>query len=442
MKIKIAILIVIISIFSLTDNKVFAYTRYAGQITGVNYLPDQSLPFTSLVYATSSPLLVDPTQCQQFPSFPSFNIPIYNTSGNNLIDGSSYGIIGTTVPPSGVDLSVGTWYLYFFASHSPSINPTLCTGVNGFDIISSGQVQDATRFISLLPVASTTVATSSPTTIGATLFIRDEDFVSGMFLDLSFSNQTVTYAGGSALDAFSSAFGGNRGSPFRFPLVAGINTISTSTTFTTTGVTVGDYRVISPSFLSTISLGLINPDVLIASSTTFTVVQKTGLDIALESNGQNLVSALITGTTTLPVLQCDPNPVTFNLTLCLISVIVPPSPVLKADLEELKSNSPFGWLYRVVSLMASQATSTLPVLSYTFPVSRGPMSGMTIEFDTGEYMTRASNFVNNEAMSDVTGDQKSVWEILQPIVDLLIYLVLFFAMFHDLSGIKLHRNEK
>jgi len=330
-------------------------------------------------------------------------------------------------------------------------NPVVLTNVDaviktGAYIVSTDDVpplpptDTTTRFISVTPTASTTVATS--TTIGAEVYINANDFVDGMYLDMAFTNQTVANVGGSALDAFNAAFGGagNGGTPIQFPLVSGDNVISTSTIFNVIGVTDGVYRVVSPTWYSNLWLigSLFQGNTIIASSTRFVVVQPTGLDIALSQGGQSLVSALLTGTTTMPVINCDVRG--FNLENCLISLIVPPSSVLKADLDELRSKSPFGWLYRIVSLMGGSATTTLPVLSYTFQ-SDSPLSGQVYSFDTNQYMTQAAALVT-EAKSNISGNQKTVWDILEPVVDLFIYLVLLFAMLHDISGIRLTNHKR
>ena len=343
------------------------------------------------------------------------------------------------------DLASGD-YVVFIANPYTGNCLTDVRGESVYFTVSGGSiVQSSTHFISVTPTASTTVATS--TSIGADVYISPSDYQSGMYLDLAFNNQTVANAGGSALDAWNAAFGGNgnSGGAIQFPLSSGDNNLATTTVFPFIGVTTGTYRVITPSWASNIPFlgSLFSGNTLIASSTTFTVVQPTGLDIALARGGQSLVSALITGTTTEPVLDCNIGS-SFSLENCLISLVLPSNTVLGNDASQVKgifsTKAPFGWVVRIMTLMTSNGTTSLPVLSYTFQ-SDSPLAGQTYAFDVSSYMTQGAAVVN-AAQSDIAGHPETVWQIMEPIVDTFIYLVLLFGMIHDISGLPLVHHKK
>ncbi len=149
------------------------------------------------------------------------------------------------------------------------------------------------------------------------------------------------------------------------------------------------------------------------------------------------------GSTTAQLAQaCNPFS-GFDVGKCISGLIIPADTDLNFEVNTLHnlvlSRAPFGWISRILSFMTSGATTTLPVLSYTFQ-SDSPLAGKDITFDTGAYMQQASAIVAN-AKSDVTGDQKNVWQIMEPIVDLLLWLVVLFGIIHDVSGLHLINNR-
>lgn len=135
----------------------------------------------------------------------------------------------------------------------------------------------------------------------------------------------------------------------------------------------------------------------------------------------------------------------FDAITCLQNIVVPDAGYLGLQMGAIKTQMatvpPWGYVTRIIDLMATSSTTTLPMISYTFQ-SDSPFAGKNITFDVGSYMNTASAFVNNEAVSNIATDHKSVWQIFMPVVNLFLYIVLAFSIFHDFTGIKLGRNKK
>jgi len=207
----------------------------------------------------------------------------------------------------------------------------------------------------------------------------------------------------------------------------------------------GTYRVLRPTFWSQLPLlgTFFSPDALIATTTRFTVVEQTGLDIAVMNGAQSVVEYILTGTTTTPVLDCNPSG--FSLTACLVSLIVPPSNVLESDFTQIRdgflSRVPFGYVTRFMEIALGEASSTLPTLSYTFPddFPAEQMAGVDLTFNPwGEFYTDGS-LVKDELVSS-GDDPKNIWEIMQPLINIIVYLALAMLIIKDLTAI--HPNHR
>ena len=179
------------------------------------------------------------------------------------------------------------------------------------------------------------MSSTSPVTITAHLYVNDSDYHDDMYLNISFTNDTLSLQGGSALDAWNSAW--NTGSTggfasIKIPLVSGDNTVSTTTTnFISDGRVSASWSVQSPTFWSSLWLigDLFSGSTLIATSTTFIVGAKTFTDVAMDSMGEGLANAILFGTTTNIIgsnfdeKSCLPLSDYFNMGGCLKGLIIP-----------------------------------------------------------------------------------------------------------------------
>jgi len=132
----------------------------------------------------------------------------------------------------------------------------------------------------------------------------------------------------------------------------------------------------------------------------------------------------------------------FDAVTCLKNLIIPSEYTIGVQLGSLKTLAatvpPFGYLTRIISIIATSSTTGVPTLSYTFQ-NDSPLAGDTLTFNVSSYMTQAATLSNS--MTSNT-DHKNVWEIMGPIVNTFLYLILVFAILHDLTGIKLIHHKR
>lgn len=312
----------------------------------------------------------------------------------------------------------------------------------------------ATRIVSVLPVASSTVATS--TTTGGSVYINPADFVSGMNFTVQFTNQTkATSLSYSAADAYDRAVGTGVLS-YTFPILSsGFTSFSTSTTFAFSGLTFGNYQIVSPNFLSSIPFigGFFNPTTKAALSDSFTVNALTPLDQAI-SVGQTAVASYSlygTNATNTPVeLYCNPlssSPAaTFSIVSCAGILIIPSSDQMLNVWNQLYAQvlqrAPWGYLTRFVTILTGQGTTTLPVIAIETPLGRPGSPEYTdgmFHFDPGNMLAGGALLLNTVHTS--YGGDFSVQQVFQPLVDLSLALALFMAIIHDLFGMGNHKKR-
>ncbi len=145
---------------------------------------------------------------------------------------------------------------------------------------------------------------------------------------------------------------------------------------------------------------------------------------------------------TFDLSHCNPLG-SFDAGDCLKNLIVPSPAYTAIALGEIKGDMatipPWGYVTRIIDLIStSTATTSLPVLSYTFQ-SDSPFSGKTLTFDVSNYMAQAKT-LSDQATSNT--DHKNVWQILGPIVNTFFYLILVFAILQDLGIARLIHHKR
>jgi len=279
------------------------------------------------------------------------------------------------------------------------------------------------------PNASTTGYT---TYLNATGYINENDYEEGIILRIRLANNTLQNGiGGSVLDAWNGAFGG-----FSIPITsAGSFDLGTTTTFDIDGQINIEWSLQVPNTTWLIG-SFLSPQILVSSTTMFVVNQMTGLDIAMASTTDILVSALVTGTTTQSVIRC--NPANFDITVCLISLIVPPRSVLEQDLTNFKNDVlnrfPIGYITRFLTILGSTATSSLPVFSATIPNALPFGQGQTIELDLNHSLdwilyATTSAYITAEASSTET-----LYDITSYYWNIMVYMALGFYIIRRIIG--------
>lgn len=278
----------------------------------------------------------------------------------------------------------------------------------------------STRFILTTPLNEAVVSSTSPVTVGAHLYINSADFANDQYLSITFQNETVSALGGSALDAWNSAWG--TGSTGGFPeiklaVVSGDNDISTTTThFVRDGRVTATYALKSPTFWSSLWFvgSLFSGNTVMSTTTTFVVGEKTDYDMAIDQGGAGLANTILFGTTTqgfststieAMTSACLPYTGHFNLFGCVQGLIVPPQSVIQNLFGQAKdgflSYFPFGYVTRFYAIISGTGTTTLPSLSVTVPAGF-PASGDTINLTMWGHLMGAGSYLST-ATSTVTG---------------------------------------
>jgi hypothetical protein len=118
---------------------------------------------------------------------------------------------------------------------------------------------------------------------------------------------------------------------------------------------------------------------------------------------------------------------------CLGFLFVPDSNQMKNTLEQFRvgvlQRAPWGYVSRLVYILNSSATTSLPVISYTFP-DGGGLDGATWNIDAGEMIAGAGTLLNS--VEDRNGN--NIRDVLEPLVKLVISIALIFGIVTDLTG--------
>lgn len=289
-----------------------------------------------------------------------------------------------------------------------------------------------TRFVPpLVPSPGSTVASGTPTTVGAEIYVNPDDYASGAYLSMRFVNNTLQNGiGGSALDAWNAAFG-----EIRVPIsAAGSQSLSTTTLFSDPfGQINAQYRIIVPrsSFF-----GLITSDeILAATSSSFVVGTPTALDVAMASSSPGaLISALVTGTTTVNLLEkCKI--AGFDLVGCLLGIVVPDQATIQDDLSKLRAIPPWGYGFRFYDIVRSATTTPLPSLSIVDPIT-----GSTLNLTPWDGLMGSSSIISQATSSFVFGGTtygtgQTLRQVAEPYWNFAWYLLLAIAIVRDIVGV-------
>lgn len=339
--------------------------------------------------------------------------------------------------PENYDTGDGTYYIVGTSTISSDVYYMKVYRNSG--LWSTDLFPDTTRFISVIPDYASTTATT--TVVGATGYINDDDFVSGTYLEVKLENPTLSATGGSALDAWNSSFGVATTLPI---LSGGLFNASTTLTFDWIGRYNVQYKVKVPNSTPIIG-GLLPDQVLVATSSYFTVSTSTWFDERAEEGYQGVVDVLLTGTTTVPILDCNLFD-GFDLQKCLISLVIPNSAVLQSDLDLLKDNFltsfPVGYVTRFIDIVSSGSTTTLPSVVVPLFGNELNLTPWDKLFGDGSILATASSSLVNPVTGQLVGDGDSLRDVFETYWLILWYILLGFAIIHDIIGFGKHNMHK
>lgn len=293
-----------------------------------------------------------------------------------------------------------------------------------------------TRFISVVPQNATTTATT--TSVGSHLYVNENDYDSDIYLRVMLENQSSVYcfATGVALDFQkcnqSGSFGLSRWT-VDFPLVSGDNDVSTTSPQLMLGRWTAKYVVYDPRFF-----GVWN-DVLISTTTSFLVSTSTSIDLVLQD-----VRASLASTSQDYFSSCNPIS-NWDFMKCLSGattfLFIPQSNDIQETVDSLYNDFltrfPVGYITRFVSILRSTASTTPPAISYTFGSSSPQMlQGLTYSIQIYDHFGELTTITSDD------GENKNIWDIINPVIQVLVALGVLYVILDDLLGFGINRlNE-
>ncbi len=298
-----------------------------------------------------------------------------------------------------------------------------------------------TCFFNMIPANGSTVALAPTTTISFGIIVKPEDFSLGSKVHVRVWSSYIQQLA-CVYCAISDNHGGLDVLNFDVPLLTdGVTNYSTTTTLTSLGRYKYDLVYSKERFLffgKTFGTKTIKE-----SHTTFIYSERNSLDIAHDFQ-QERIKALTSGvgTTTISFTNaCSPFSSDFNMGDCLLTTIVPSGQEMDDNITILKGIAPWGWAFRFYDIASGNgtttATSSMPTISYT-TASTSIFGVIDIELDPFSPLLQPDNIVN--AVSD-RDDPKTIWQILEPVVYLIVYLMLGLKILQDITGIEFEPTE-
>jgi len=217
--------------------------------------------------------------------------------------------------------------------------------------------------------------------------------------------------------------------------------VSATTSIERVGTYLYTVQIRTPSVINNI-LGWFNlnnlydPGLVAEKSGTFIVVEPTQLDSYIESMASTTDNLILTPGTFDDVAE-NCNPISgFSFTGCISGLLIPNQAQMSTAVDVAKTQilnkAPVGYVSRVVSIVSSSATTSLPDLDYT-PGS-GPLEGQEFHFEPNALLASADTIIRTDLVSD-QNEPKNLWDIFMPIWNILIYAGVLLMIVSDVTGI-------
>lgn len=301
-------------------------------------------------------------------------------------------------------------------------------------------VDTTTRIIDITPANAATIATSTTATIGGEVYINPADYMSGMYYRIKFARYSSSQASVANIEGLYTTFD--------FPLVSGLNSLSTTTPITAIGKYTMQSQIRKPSITTTVLswFGLTNlydGGKVMEQRSTFIASQLNGFDTFVASTTAAIDTYL--ASSTISMASCT-SWTSFAFSDCLALLFVPQAEPIGSAFEDFKngflSYAPIGYITRVAEILSNSATTTLPDVTYTFddefPVEA--LQGQNFTFSPWEHLFVSGSILNDQLVSR-GDDPKNVWEIFEQLITLIVYMTLAFMVLKDLTHIHPQRKS-
>jgi len=307
-----------------------------------------------------------------------------------------------------------------------------------------------TRFVLFDPADEEVVATGTPVSLSGYLYINqvdigDEILTDGWWIEarirrdrdnqIAVSNITLLDTVLRIDDTFTATY----------------NSFSTTTEFEREGRYTISWTLHRPSWVTSISsfFGLeayFNAGIVAQETMHIVAGELTAYDTLVDSYVSTIEDSYASTTlSTLTTRLATCNPLgSFSMADCLIGLFTLDPQSSETVTNQFRSliatKAPLGYVTRLVSIFTTEtATSSLPTISFTFPDSL-PLGGEVMTFDFNEILVDAKEIASSTLVSSNDPDS-NIWTILMPIINTLIYIILFIAIFSDITNMYKERKQ-
>lgn len=261
-----------------------------------------------------------------------------------------------------------------------------------------------TRIITVDPSDGEVLATSSPTNIGATGFISDDDFVDGMVFRQNLFLSNAPIGGGFIVGPADALFQLQQNQTFEYEIdSSGLFDFSTTTQFTQ----IGQYNLKSEIVIPVFSIfGFsFGQNTIVSTSTIFLVATSSQGDLI----NDNFVGAVNDFTEQI-ALSCEINFSSLfslsNLTDCVKAIVYfsgsEISDGLNNTVQVFIHKAPWGYATRVYEIITASSTpETLPSLSISMPAGL-PVSG-TLDLTPWDDISSAFTQIDEAEVETIEG---------------------------------------
>ncbi len=286
-------------------------------------------------------------------------------------------------------------------------------------------------------------------------YINEDDIGNYLTIKITFRNIDQNTLFGGCSEVFNGipvgALGNGLCSPYTITFFSGNATSSGDFYFSTSTVLAsGNYRV-NASMDTATGIGGLNFGFLgsfigaihVTQSNQFIVGTSTwlgNLSQNLFTQTNDFLNSLTATSTSAIAANCNPLSGNFGIRECMAFMFIPDGKQLNDTLESLRqgvlTRAPWGYLTRVYAIMTASTTQELPTIDYEFDPN-GPYAGESISFDIGDMLSGGAAAI--ESVEDPL-NHRTIRDVLEPIVKLLVALGVIFGIVVDVTGS--HQNQE
>jgi len=295
-----------------------------------------------------------------------------------------------------------------------------------------------TRIVSVVPTLNEVIATSTSAQLSANIYINTLDYKDEMFLRFRYIRNQDLQAQVANTDVLWTEIDEDITQDES-------STISTNTSILETGIYTYQVQMRVPSVinqaLTWFNLGNIyDPGLIAYRYGQFTVVEPTALDQYIIDMAST-TTALLNDPGVFEDIQDNCNPISgFDALACITALIVPNNQQINAVFDTLQeyvlTKAPVGYVTRLVAIMGEEATTTLPMATITLGDSSF-LGETSYSVDLGGIIADAGDILEGFSTDSgvIDAPHETMWDLVNPIVELIVYLGLFLIIIRDVTGL-------